>query len=151
MGVVTWLNRTLGRDLDRDVHGASGTAQVRYPGPLGDARLVARARLSEGARGPLILRARPADPDEPPQTREGRSSIEVDLGPGRDFAGTELRVEAQVNEALDRKALVALVVEVLEIEAGAAGAAPSARESYSVESRLDDGGHARLELRVQLG
>ena len=133
MGMLDWLNRVVGRDLDRRVSGATGTAQGRYDSLADDEPLVVRAHLGDGQRGTLVVRA-------PPREEHGEGTLTVELGPGRDLRGGALAVEAEVTGG--GHGLAALVVVLSQ---------PRGSDTYSVEARPDEHGRAHLRLSIQLG
>jgi hypothetical protein len=133
MGLLSWISNAVGRDLDRHVSGAEGTAQGRHDSLADDEPLTVRARLGEGQRGTLVLRA-------PPREERGEGTLSVDLGPGRDLRGGAVAIEAHVTGGA--QGLAALVVELSQ---------PRGGDTYSVEARPDQNGRAHLRLSVQLG
>jgi hypothetical protein len=137
MGLLSWLDRTVGRDLDRRVSGSEGTAQGRFDRLDDEAPVQAQARLSGGQRGTVVLRARG---EGPPQEASGSGAASLELGPGKPWRGGSITAEAEVVAATPG-ALVTLTLEI----------ASSQRESYSVEGRPDKSGTARLTFTVDLG
>jgi hypothetical protein len=133
MGILDWLSRVVGRDLDRRVSGATGTAQGRYESLSDDEPLVVRARLGDGQRGTVVVRL-------PPRQEHGEGTLAVDLGPGRDLRGGTLAVEADVAGGVHGPA--ALIVELSQ---------PRGSDTYSVEAKPDGQGRAHLRLSIQLG
>jgi hypothetical protein len=137
MGLLGWLDRKVGKDLDRRVSGAQGTAQARFDGLDDQAALQVQARLGDGQRGTLLLRARG---EGPAQEARGAGAVTLDLGPGKPWRGGTVTAEAEVSGA-PAGALVTLMVEIAGAE----------RQTYSVEARPDPQGAARLTLTVDLG
>jgi hypothetical protein len=133
MGILDWLSRVVGRDLDRRVSGTAGTAQGRYESLSDDEPLVLRARLGDGQRGTLTLHS-------PPREEHGEGTLSVELGPGRALRGGALSVEAEVTGG--SHGLAALIVELSQ---------PRGGDTYSVEAKPDEHGRAHLRLSIQLG
>jgi hypothetical protein len=137
MGLLDWLDRTVGKDLDRRVSGAEGTAQGRFDRLDDEAALQVQARLGEGQHGTLVLRARG---EGAPQEARGSGSARLDLGPGKPWRGGTVIAEADVTGAT----AATLAIVTMEISGGE-------RQTYSVEARPDQQGAARLTLTVELG
>jgi hypothetical protein len=133
MGILDWLSRVVGRDLDRRVSGATGTAHGRYESLSDDEPLAVRARLGDGQRGTVMIHL-------PPRQEQGQGTLAIDLGPGRDLRGGTVAVEADV--AGGGHGLAALIVELSQ---------PRGSETYSVEAQPDEQGRAHLRLSIQLG
>jgi hypothetical protein len=137
MAILDWLGRVVGRDLDRRVSGAAGTAQGRYDSLSDDEPLLVNARLGDGQRGTLTVHA-PSRQEHGGGGGDGR--LTVDLGPGRDLRGGKLAVEAEVSGGA--RGLAALIVELSQ---------PGGGDTYSVEAAPDEHGRARLRLSIELG
>jgi hypothetical protein len=139
MGLLGWITGAVGRDLDRQVSGAEGEATARFDRLIDDAPLVVQARLRDGQRGTLLLRAQG---DGSPHEERAENRLSCTLGPGRTLRAGTLTVEGTVSSAPARE-LAALTVEVSQ---------PGGESStYSVEGRPDQTGGARLRLSVSLG
>jgi hypothetical protein len=134
MGLLQWITRTVGRDLDRRVTGAQGEASGRYEPLADDPPLLVRARLGEGQQGTVRLRAAGAE-------HTGEGSVTAEVGTGAQLRGSSLSVEAEVRAA-PGGALATLGVELSQ---------GHGVQTYSVEARPDAGGRARLRLVVDLG
>ena len=140
--------RRVGSDLDRHVQGASGAAHVRFAHLVDDATLVIEARIA-GARGTLELRVRPhAESEAPPLSDRGAGALSSNLGLARPYRGATITVAAEVKSL--GSDLVGLCVELAQPDPAGADRAPLSRDTYSVESRVEDG-RARLELVIDLG
>jgi hypothetical protein len=133
MGLLAWISRAVGRDLDRRVSGAEGSARGHYHSLADEEPILVRAHLGDGQRGPLLLRA-------PGREEHGEGTLSVELGPGRELRGGTLTVEAEVSSP--SQALAALTVELSQSGGG---------DTYSVEGRPDQSGQARLRLSIELG
>jgi hypothetical protein len=131
MGVLEWITGRVGRDLDRRVSGAEGTAQGHFQRLVDDEALTLHARLGDGQRGTLVVRA-------PGREERGEGSLSIDLGEGRPLRGKTLVIEADVAAP----GLAALIVALSQ---------PHGSDTFSVEGRPDQSGHARLHLSVLLG
>jgi hypothetical protein len=151
VGLVDWLNRSLGRTLDEKVHGAGGVAHQRYPRPLGERSLRVRAALAPEARGAIALRARAAEGESTLQrSTGGEGALTADLGEGKAWAGGVLTVEADARGAAEGATLARLTVEVFQEDPARPGDPSATLETYSLESRYDAEGRARLTLEVEL-
>jgi hypothetical protein len=137
MGLLSWLDRKVGRDLDRRVSGAQGTAQARFDGLDDEAALQVQARLGDGQRGTLHLRARG---EGPAQEARGAGAATLNLGPGKGWRGGTVTAEGEVTGATS-SGLVTLTLEI----------AGAQQQTYSVEARPDQQGAAHLTLTVELG
>jgi hypothetical protein len=133
MGLLAWITRAVGRDLDRRVSGSQGTAEGRFEPVIDDLPLRARVQLAE-AQGTVELRAAG-------RQERGIGSAAAEVGPGRDLHGQTVSAEAEASGTPG-----ALASLTLELSQGT-----ERRETYSVEGRLDAGGRARLRLSVSLG
>jgi hypothetical protein len=133
VGILGWLSRLVGRDLDRRVSGASGTAHGRYDSLSDDEPLVVHARLGDHQHGTLIFHASP-------RQEQGEGKLTVELGPGRDLRGGTIAVEAEVVGGA--RGLATLIVELTQ---------PRGSDTYSVEAVPDEHGRAHLRLSIQLG
>jgi len=133
MGLLDWLGSAVGRDLDRRVSGAAGTAQGRYDSLSDDEPVLVRARLGDGQRGTLMAQAGE-------RRAHGNDTLTVELGPGRDLRGETLAVEAVVTGGAH--GLAALIVELSQ---------PGGGNTYPVEADPDERGRAHLRLSIHLG
>src|SRR5689334_5818880 len=134
MGLLEWITRTVGRDLDRRVSGADGEASGRYEPLADDLALVVRARLGQGQQGTLRLRGAGAE-------HTGEGSLTAEAGTGAQLRGSTMAVEAEVHTA-PAGALATLTAELSQGDGLA---------TYSVEARPDANGRAHLRLVVDIG
>lgn len=147
MGVLEWLARSVGRDLDRRVHGPAGRATVRYPELRDDARVMVRATLGPGLRGDITLETR----REGEVTRRERveGALTHDLGPGELHRGTALVLAADATGG-PPGSLAVLTAEIWQPDPERAEAPPLSRQTYSVEARVGEG-PTRLAIEVEIG
>jgi hypothetical protein len=134
MGLWDKLTGAVGRDLDRRVGGVEGTAFATFARVDDAQELLARAWIANGHGGRVTLAARD-------RRDEADRELRTSLGAGRDLRDADLAVDAEVVST--GAALAALVLELSQPD--------GALETYSVESRFDPGGRARLRLSVHLG
>ncbi len=134
MGLLDWITRTVGRDLDRRVSGAQGEASGRYEPLADDPPLVVRARLGQGQQGTVRMQAGGA-------VHTGQASLTAEVGTGAQLRGSTLAVEAEVS-AVPAGGLATLTAELSQ---------GHGLQTYSVEGRPDSAGRARLRLVVDLG
>jgi hypothetical protein len=153
-----------GPDLDETVAGHQGEAHARYEGLREGQELFARAALAPGLRGRLRLAVMPSPASAPegsppaaaeaaprsPREAQGTDRIEAALGPAEELGGARLFVEAEIHGPRGPE-LAGLSVTLFQRAAGAEEIAEMDAQSFSVESRLDAAGQARLRLTVTLG
>jgi hypothetical protein len=137
------LMQRVGRDLDRRVVGAEGTAHERFAEIKDDATLLVSARV-DGGRGAIELVVQPAE--SAARTERSDGALSTALEPAQDYRGAMLTFRADVAGGSD---LAVLSAELMEPHPEGAERAPLARQSYSVEARFADG-RARLELVIDL-
>lgn len=143
MGLLDWMTGSVGRDLDRRVGGTEGTAHAHFSTLVDDADVSVRAVIANGHAGTVELHVGE-------RRGEGRGSASANLGPGKELRGRELVAEAAIHRAGPSE-LAILTVEVLQRDPGGGDRAPLAFETFSVESRFDTTGKARLTLAIKLG
>jgi hypothetical protein len=138
------LMQRVGRDLDRRVVGAEGSAHERFAEIKDDATLLISARV-DGGRGTIELAVQPAEGAA--RTERGDGTVSTALEPAQDYRGATVTIRADAAGGTD---LAVLSVELAEPDPQGGERAPLARQSYSVEGRFADG-RARLELVIDLG
>lgn len=161
MGILQWLTERLGKDLDARVHGDGGVAHARFAGLLDEPPLRVTASVSSApdATVAMTLSTQPRDEEGTvtSQKLDAMKTLDVELGPGKRYRGSELTLEAIVRSSrarpssADRAPLVALTLELRQAPAANWDGGAPTLESYSVESRLDGSGSVKLTLVVRLG
>jgi len=154
MGLFNWLSSRVGNDLDEQVHGPAGVAQVGFDIVSAEAPIVIHAQILDlhEAEISFVAVADTQQGSEPlkhdQHTTEG--SLTVDLGKAELWRGGTLTIAARVNRKGLHNELAVLVVEVKQPAQPASSAAPVAFQTYSVEARFNDAGKAQLELVVRI-
>lgn len=151
MGVFEWLARSVGQELDERVHGTGGVAHVRFGDIREDADLIVRASVGADQNGTIVMRATPRSDEDPVERHEtGEAPLAWNVGPGGPLLKTDLTIVADVLAASEGSELAALVVEIWQPDPDRAAAPPPGRQTFSVESRFDEHGRARLTMTVRL-
>jgi hypothetical protein len=147
MGVLSWMTRSFGRDLDERVSGTGGVAHVVYGPLLDEAELRVKASILRGHTGDIELvvgAISGADERPPPHQERGRGDLLCRLEAGKRYRQAELTITARV-ESSSEDPLAGLQVEV---SAEVSGAVENL-QTFSVESRFDGDGHAELKMVVR--
>lgn len=150
MGIIGWLSRRVGQDLDEEVRGSHGAAQGEFPNLVEGVPLHIQTRLSGGS-GMVTVDAR----SEKAGTRraEGSDAAALILEGADNWGGGTVETAAQVSRSpgQNAEALAVLSLELRQDDPQLSHGAPLSLQTYSVESRFDETGAARLQLSIRLG